>query len=110
MGQKLQKHTTKIAKRARELANAGLNGVQIAEKLNAEGFTKRTGSPIKSVNVNATYLKGRFKRNYTRKTKPTITAAPTKSDELELITLILASKLDAQRKLTAITAISEGRV
>lgn len=114
MERRLQKRTIRIAKRARELRAQGLSGVAIAEKLNAEGFTTSKGTPIKAVNVLATYLKGRMKRTFKRKQHREETTLPTRAaiggDELELITLVLASKLDPNRKLTAISAITEGRV
>ena len=112
MEKKLQKSSQRLAKRARELSKEGLKAADIAAKMNEEGFTTRNGQPIKPENVTQTYLKGRFKRPYTRSRKAVKETGSARSggDEIELILLVLASRLDSERKLSAITAICEGRV
>lgn len=102
---KLQKRTREFARVARDLKGKGLTNKKIAEEMNALGMVKKNGSAVTEFNV-AHYLKGRMKRNYSRK-KSAPQPAPEKSakpvdDQFELIELVVAAKISNDKKIRAI--------
>lgn len=104
---KLQKRTREFARVARQLKKKGLTNRKIAEEMTALGMFKKNGSSITAFNV-AHYLRGRMRKQRMRRHQAEPVAPvkerPSKAqdDQIELIELIVASKIGSDRKVRAI--------
>jgi len=104
---KLQERTKKLAIAARELKSKGLTNRAIAEEMNAAGLKNNRGAAVTSGSV-AHYLKGKLRKRResakaeTRLTRETAVERNPKEDTLEIIEIILASKLSSERKIKTV--------